>query len=112
MNRLSNAPFLVRLIISIVLIFGLFYVNLPPVNLRSPQFWFFIMQCIIVCIIANFFGAISEVFERGTRYGELNSEDLKYAFGGFAAPLKYAVAAVAVIFGFLFLGKYLQKIFL
>ena len=109
MKNISNAPLLVRIIISVLLICGLFYVNLPPINPRSPQFWFFIMQCIIVCIIANFFGAISGIFERGSRYGEINSEDLKYAFGEFAAPLKYAIVAVVGIFGLLFLGNFIGK---
>jgi len=105
MRHLSNAPLLVRIIISAVLIFGLFYVNLPPINLRSPQFWFFLMQCIIVCTIANFFGTISEVFQQATKYGEINGNDIKDIFGGFTGPLKMAVVAVIAIFGFIFIGS-------
>lgn len=105
MRNLSNAPFLVRLIISLVLIFGLFYVNLPPINLRSPQFWFFLMQCIIVCTIANFFGTLSEIFQQATKYGEINGDDIRDIFGGFTGPLKIAVVSAIGIFCFIFVGS-------
>ncbi|MDO4178721.1 MAG: hypothetical protein Q4D21_05965 [Phascolarctobacterium sp.] len=105
MNKLSNAPLLVRVIISVFLIFGLFYLNLPPINLRSPHFWFFIMQCIIVCIIANFFGSISEIFGRATKYGQLDTEDFKEIFGEFTRPVKYGIIALIGIFCFIFLGN-------
>lgn len=107
MKSISNAPFVVRLIISVLLILGIFYVNLPPINIRNPQFWFFVMQCIIVCIIANFFGSLSEVLGSFAKYGELNREDIKYAFSGFTSPLKYAIMAVVTIFCFLFVGNFL-----
>ena len=105
MKNLSNAPLIVRLVISVLLIFGIFYMNLPPINLRSPAFWFFLMQCIIIIIIANFFGTLSEILRDAMEYGSLTSEDLKDAFGQFTAPLKYAVLALIGIFCFLFLGN-------
>ena len=50
-----------RLIISAIIIFGLFYLELPPLNLRSESFWSFLFQCVIIVLVINGFGVMKDI---------------------------------------------------
>lgn len=50
-----------RILISAIIIFILFYLELPPLNLRSESFWNFLFQCVIILLIINGFGVIRDI---------------------------------------------------
>ena len=50
-----------RILISAIIIFILFYLELPPLNLRSEHFWSFLLQCVIIILIINGFGVIKDL---------------------------------------------------
>lgn len=50
-----------RILISAIIIFILFYLELPPLNLRSESFWGFLFQCVVVLLIINGFGVIKDI---------------------------------------------------
>lgn len=99
-NSSGNLPGAVKLIIFLLAAGALFYVTLPPLNLRSPQFWAFALQCIIIFVISNFFGTLTEIFAGGHTYG------FKYYFSTFSRTLKIAVLSAAGIFLLLFAGNF------
>ncbi|MDY4969458.1 MAG: CvpA family protein [Lachnospiraceae bacterium] len=50
-----------RILISAIIIFILFYLELPPLNPRSEHFWSFLFQCVVVLLIINGFGVIKDI---------------------------------------------------
>ncbi len=50
-----------RILISAIIIFILFYLQLPPLNLRSESFWGFLFQCVVIVLIINGFGVIRDL---------------------------------------------------
>lgn len=50
-----------RVLISAIIILILFYLQLPPLNLRSESFWGFLFQCVVIVLIINGFGVIRDL---------------------------------------------------
>jgi hypothetical protein len=44
---------IIRTIVSILLIFVAFYVQLPPINLRSKDFWAFLIEILVIIMLVN-----------------------------------------------------------
>ena len=45
--------FIVKLVITIVLALGLYYVFLPPINLSSPAFWVYLLFLVLIYVFLN-----------------------------------------------------------
>ena len=92
-----------RILISALIIFILFYLELPPLNLRSESFWGFLLQCIIIVLIVNGFGVIKDIL--GTIHVDgihgLGSLNLRET----SKPFLLGAAALVLIIGVQFLGN-------
>ena len=49
---------ILKWLISIVIIFITYWFTLPPINIRSREFWTFVIFSIIVCVAINAFAQI------------------------------------------------------
>lgn len=92
-----------RILISALIIFILFYLELPPLNLRSESFWGFLLQCIVIILIVNGFGVIKDIL--GTIHVDgihgLGSLNLRET----SKPFLLGAAALVLIIGVQFLGN-------
>ncbi len=105
-GKKSPKGYIIRILISAVLIFLNFYITLPPINPRSSAFWTFFITCLFIIVIVNFFTTISEVIQNlagGQRVR--TSEDTivhvkteqKITLADFGMPVVIAGATVLLI---------------
>lgn len=87
----------VRFLCSVFLIFSIFYLELPPLNLRSEAFWSFLFQSILIILVINGFGIIKDLFFtvnsqglRGFKNFDFKTRGKLFLFG--AALLVFIVA--------------------
>lgn len=95
-----------RLIVSAIIIFILFYLELPPLNLRSERFWSFLFQCVVIVLVINGFGVIrnliTSIHINGVHgMGELNLRQTSKSFllGAFLLIIILAVQFLGNIIG-------------
>lgn len=95
-----------RILISALIIFILFYLELPPLNPRSESFWGFLLQCIVIILVVNGFGVIREILNTvhvdGIHgLGSLNLRETSKPFliGAVALVLVIAVQFLGSIIG-------------
>lgn len=62
-------PAILRILVSLILIFLIFWFTLPPLNLRSPEFWTFAFWSLIIVVVVNFTGKLLS-FLRGLKREE------------------------------------------
>lgn len=62
-------PAVLRILVSLILIFLIFWFTLPPLNLRSPEFWTFAFWSLIIVVVVNFAGKLLS-FLRGLKREE------------------------------------------
>lgn len=82
-------------VVAAVAIFLIFWFTLPPLNLRSPDFWIFFLVSLLIVIVAVSFGSLIDAFTvkrgRGTEQVSFDSKKLP-------RPLKIALlTAVAIL---------------
>ncbi len=58
MKKPSAFSYVLGIVLSLIVIFLLFWFQLPPLNLRSPFFWFFVAECLIAVLACFSFSAI------------------------------------------------------
>ena len=59
MRRISNPVItVIKYVFSFVLMFILFWFMLPPLNLRSGEFWSYVINCIIIFVVVHAFSYI------------------------------------------------------
>lgn len=110
MKRFSST--IVKVVISAVLIFLLFYSMLPAVNLHDKNFIIFLIACILIVLIVNFLTSIRQLLDHlGSGRGgvEMSRDPVSGRIffhrrepsqaGGpaLARPLKYGLTAIAVL---------------
>lgn len=71
----KKSRYVIRIIISAVLIFLDFYVTLPPINPRSSSFWTFFISCILIVVVVNFFSTITETIQNLTDSHRVRTEN-------------------------------------
>lgn len=54
---------IIPIVISIVLIFILWYLLLPPFNLSSPSFWIFLFDCFLIVAIVFYFANVNSIIK-------------------------------------------------
>ncbi|MDO5409143.1 MAG: CvpA family protein [Lachnospiraceae bacterium] len=62
MKKRGFSGFLWRFLICAIVIFGLYYVELPPLHPRSESFWSFLFQAVLVILVVNGAGVIKDLF--------------------------------------------------
>lgn len=105
MNKKSVKFTVIKAILSIVVIFLMFWFELPPLNLRSSDFWSFLIQAIIVCVVINAFGYIWKFIKKlgnskGGTYAEITGE--KFSIKKLGKPIVLAIGAAVIIVVFSF----------
>jgi len=58
----KTLPVILRALLSLIIIFLLFWFNLPPLNIFSPEFWGFVFWCLVVVVVVNFAGNLLSFF--------------------------------------------------
>lgn len=102
-KRISSI--IVRLIFSIIIIFLVFYVQLPPINLRSTNFWTFLIEVLIIIMVVNFF-----TFIKNGIFGAFRSKQNTSASSAFnefkqlGKPMMFTVTAIIAIIALLIIG--------
>lgn len=87
----------IKALISAAVIFVLFWFELPAINIRSADFWSFLVQAALACIVVSGFGKIWGLIKGTKQTKHLSIDDLKELFVGFGKPVKITLLAVAVM---------------
>lgn len=95
----------IKVVLSIVVLFLMFWFELPPINLKSTEFWSFLIQAIIVCVVINAFGYIVGFLKKfanskGNNYVEITGE--KFSIKKLGKPIVFAIGSIVVIIVFSF----------
>ena len=89
-----------KILICAVIEFLLFWFKLPPINLRSPDFWSFVIESIIICTVIFTISSIIE-FIRNNKVLHMNGKDViergGEAIKSSAKPFKAVLISVAVL---------------
>jgi hypothetical protein len=99
----------VRFLISLLLIFLVFYFTLPALNPRSQQFWIFVAEALVILVIVNAFAVIKDGLNsmgRARRTKQpLNSS--AFDFRSMGRPVLYVGIAIILIIVFLIVGSFI-----
>lgn len=92
----KSALITLKALICAVILALSFWFMLPPINLRSTDFWSFVCYCIVVLLIVS---ACSDVFIALKRalQGKKERASFKTRFKSFSAPIKVGVLCIGVI---------------
>lgn len=85
---------IIKWLICAVIIFIGFWFMLPPLNIRSSEFWSFIIFCIIVCLLINAFSQITSFFKCADTKRLYSKEERRTVFKNVGKPVK----AVLIVF--------------
>lgn len=91
------------LILSAVIIFILFYFQLPALNLRSEGFWTFLLECLVVLLIFNGIGVLRQIIETVNTEGIGGLRSLHPGSG--SRPFLLGAAAILFILLLQFAGN-------
>lgn len=92
---------IIKWLICAVIIFIGFWFILPPLNIRSSEFWSFLIFSMLVCIVINAFSQIVAIFKPGDSAKRLYSkEERRNAFGQIGKPVKAVLAVLVCIAAF------------
>lgn len=119
MKRLPSV--LGRLLVSVVLMFLLFYTSLPAINLRSRSFFVYVISCIVIFLVVNFLTYVKNLIQSiggGQRFGMSRDPATgQYVFQKTPAsagqpdkidlgkPLKYGLIVIGVMILFMFVAS-------
>ena len=80
MKKISVKSMIIKVLLSIVAVFLLFWFSLPALNVRSHEFWTFVMTAIVICVVINAFSSVLSLFKRLDRIskGKPYIEDEKH----------------------------------
>ena len=109
----KKMPIVVRVILCVVAEFLLFWFKLPAINLRSKDFWSFVIESIILCTVIF---AISSIinFVKGIngKDGRFIAQEGKEVLKNSTKPVKIVIVTVVALIAFTFVGDIIgSKIF-
>lgn len=79
-----NKKKIIPVILTLVAWFIMFYVYLPPINIKSNEFWQFMVIAVVVALILNMWSVLKGItFKKNDEYSENNHKPKKFkiAFG-------------------------------
>ena len=94
----------VRVLLTVLAIFLVFWFNLPPINLRSSEFYSFVVISLIIIYVLNFLsvGSVAEVLKNG---GDGISPDrLRSTFSGLKKTTKVFLIPIVIIIAVSFIA--------
>ena len=98
---------IIRILISLAILFVYYWFKLPALNLRSPEFWNFLIVAIIVFVIVNAFSQIPDAIRslKDRANGVICTEHKKFSIKTFSKPIIGAIGAVLAIVLFTIIGS-------
>lgn len=104
MKNLFSKSF--KFLISLILIFLVYYFNLPAINLRSKEFWVFLIQAIVILIVVNAFTVALQILRNALGLLSKNREIQEpIDFKSLGKPVLYSIIAIAGIAILLMVGS-------
>ncbi|MBQ5590788.1 MAG: CvpA family protein [Clostridia bacterium] len=108
---MSNKSYLwsaVKWLLTLIVLFLLFWFQLPAINLRDEAFWSFISEAVIAIVIINAFSSVLAILGRfiKTKDGKVVLESgehhKKFSFKTLGKPILIAVCAIGLVIVFSF----------
>ena len=89
----------VKWILTLIVLFLMFWFELPALNIRDEAFWGFVIQAIIVIVVINAFGSIIKLLNRfKVKDGAfIEGSYEKFSFKAFGKPIGIALVSIVVI---------------
>ena len=99
MKKKSYVWSAVKWIITLVVLFLMFWFELPALNIRDEAFWAFLIQAIIVIVVINSFSSVLKLLRRfKPKTGAyIDGEHEKFSFKAFGKPILTAVVSIVII---------------
>ena len=106
---MKKNPFsvIIRIFVSLAILFAYFWFKLPALNLRSPEFWNFLIVAIIIFVVVNAFSQITDAVRnlKDRANGVVASDRKRFSIKNFSKPIIGAVGAVLAIVLFTIIGS-------
>ncbi|MGN0173635.1 MAG: CvpA family protein, partial [Acutalibacteraceae bacterium] len=101
MKGKSIVSTIIKFLISLIVLFIIFWFELPALNLRSKEFWSFVVQAIIIFTVINAFGTIIKLLrgiklKNGAFIEDKYTSD-KVTLKSFGKPILTAIASVVIL---------------
>lgn len=92
---------IVKWLITLIVLFLIFWFELPSLNIRDEAFWSFVIQAIVAIVVINAFDKIAKLFRRvKIRNGvfiENGGDNEKVTFKSFGKPIGIALVSIVAI---------------
>jgi len=95
-----------RIPLTLVIVFIIYYLELPPINLRSPQFWNFMVIVLAVVVVVNFFSMVKDFLDT-VRRTNLRTAASTLKLSSMGRPFMVMLAAIVLIFVLLMVGNFI-----
>ena len=101
MKTKSVGTTIIKAVLSLIILFIMFWFELPAINPRSEDFWSFVAQAIVVCVIINAFGYIISFFKKLSGFHNqtvrIEGDHEKFSFKKLGKPIIFAICSVVII---------------
>ena len=101
MKKKSFIWSIVKWLITLIVLFLIFWFELPSLNIRDEAFWSFVIQAIVAIVVINAFDKIAKLFRRvKIRNGvfiENGGDNEKVTFKSFGKPIGIALVSIVAI---------------
>lgn len=101
MKTKSVGTTIIKVVLSLIILFIMFWFELPAINPRSEDFWSFVAQAIVVCVIINAFGYVISFFKKLSGFHNqtvrIEGDHEKFSFKKLGKPIIFAICSVIII---------------
>ena len=101
MKTKSVGTTIIKVVLSLIVLFIMFWFELPAINPRSEDFWSFVAQAIVVCVIINAFGYVISFFKKLSGFHNqtvrIEGDHEKFSFKKLGKPIIFAICSVVII---------------
>ena len=88
---------ILKWLISIVIIFITYWFTLPPINIRSREFWTYVIFSIIVCVAINAFAQIFSFIKANFTHKIQVNTKMRLDLSALGKPIKFAFIVIAAL---------------
>lgn len=92
---------IVKWLITLIVLFLIFWFELPSLNIRDEAFWSFVIQSIVAIVVINAFDKIAKLFRRvkikNGVFIENSGDNEKVTFKSFGKPIGIALVSIVAI---------------
>ncbi len=95
MNKALKA--ILKWLVSLVAIFLTYWFTLPPINVRSRDFWIFVIWSIIIFVVINAFAQVFDFIKANLKHKIEVSTKTRLDLSALGKPIKYTFIFIAVL---------------